>query len=94
MKTIYKYPIQPSVEEIELSIPGGGPVISADLDPSGCPCVWAIADTDEKDEVVKIYCVGTGWPLDWAMKENKALQFIDTIRQGVYMWHVFMEVEE
>lgn len=90
MKTVYKYPIQPSAEKIELSIPGGGPVISAALDPNGYPCVWAIADTDEEEAVVNVYCIGTGWPLDWCYEQEEVLQFIGTIKEGPYMWHIFV----
>lgn len=94
MITIYKYPIEPSLEKIELNIPGGGPVLSAGLDPMGVPCIWAIANTDDSDEIVTVYCVGTGWPLDWIMEEQDNLKFIDTIKQGVYMWHIFTVGEE
>lgn len=89
MITVYKYPIQPSLEKIELRIPGGGPILSAGLDPIGVPCIWAIANTDDSDEIVTVYCVGTGWPLDWIMEEQDNLNFVDTIKQGIYVWHVF-----
>ena len=48
MKTIWKYPINPSDDKIELSIPGGGPVLSAGLDPIGQVCVWAAVDTEKE----------------------------------------------
>lgn len=93
MITIYKYPIQPSAEEIELSIPGGGPVISAGIDPTGQTCVWAMVDLEQEDKAVKIYCVGTGWPLDWIIEKSPTIEFIGTIKNGIYMWHVFKEAE-
>lgn len=93
MITIYKYPIQPTTEEIELSIPGGGPVLSAGLGPNGQPCVWSIVDLEQEDKPVKIYCVGTGWPIDWIMAKSAAIEFVGTIKDGIYMWHVFKEVE-
>lgn len=93
MITIYKYPIQPSAEEIDLSIPGGGPVISAGVDPTGQMCVWAMVDLEQEDKPVKIYCVGTGWPLDWIIEKSPAIEFIGTIKDGFYMWHVFKEAE-
>lgn len=89
MITVYKYPIQPSAEEIELSIPGGGPVLSAGIDPMGRLCVWAIANTDEEDVPVNIYCVGTGWPLDWVMEREDAIELVGSVKDGPYMWHVF-----
>ena len=94
MTTIYKYPIEPNIEKIELNIPGGGPILSAGLDPMGVPCIWSIVNTDEPDEVVTFYCVGTGWPLDWIMEEQNNLKFVDTIKQGIYVWHIFTVGEE
>ena len=91
MKTVYKYPINPSLEKIALSIPGGGPVISAGVDPSGDLCVWALADTDKEDEKVIVFCVGTGWPLD--LLDAHKIRFVDTVKTGFYMWHIFVEVK-
>ena len=91
MLTIWKYPIDPSFEKIELAIPGGGPAISAGLDARGDVCVWAMVDDDLEEEIVKIYCVGTGWPLDRIMEDVEALKFIGTVKEGFYMWHIFTE---
>ena len=35
MLTVYKYAVAPSLETIDLDIPGGGPIISAGIDPGG-----------------------------------------------------------
>ena len=86
MLTVYKYAVAPSLETIDLDIPGGGPIISAGVDLSGKVCVWAMVDTDEPDEKVRILCVGTGWPLDAIMSdEANGLNFIGTVREGIYM---------
>lgn len=90
MLTVYKYPINPSTEKIELKIPGGGNVLSAGLDPSGQICVWALAQPDEEECITNIYCVGTGWPLDWILEEEDALNFVGSVKDGPYMWHVFV----
>ena len=89
MITVYKYPIRPSAEEIELDIPGGGPVISVGIDPTGTPCVWAIADTEKEDVPVKVYCVGTGWPIDWIIEQEDSIEAVGSIKDGIYMWHIF-----
>lgn len=89
MLTVYKYSIRPSEEEIKLSIPGGGPVLSAGVDPIGQLCVWALADTDKPEEDVSVYCIGTGWPLDWITEQEEALNFVGSLKDGPYMWHVF-----
>lgn len=93
MITIYKYPIMPSEEKIELAIPGGGPVLSAGVDPMGQLCIWAIANTDEEDVTVPIYCVGTGWPLDWILEEQDNITLVATVREHIYMWHIFTTTE-
>lgn len=93
MLTVYKYAVAPSLETIDLDIPGGGPIISAGIDPGGNVCVWAMVDTDEPEEKVRILCVGTGWPLDAIMNEEaNGLNFIGTVKEGIYMWHLFQEV--
>lgn len=90
MLTVYKYPINPSDEKIELKIPGGGNILSAGLDPVNRLCVWALVDPDEEDCTTNIYCVGTGWPIDWIMEEEDALNFVGSVKDGPYMWHVFV----
>lgn len=90
MLTVYKYPINPSDEKIELKIPGGGNILSAGLDPVNRLCVWALVDPDEEECATNIYCVGTGWPIDWIMEEEDALNFVGSVKDGPYMWHVFV----
>lgn len=93
MLTVYKYAVEPSLETIDLDIPGGGPIISAGVDPNGKLCVWAMVNTDKPEEKVRILCVGTGWPLDAIMNnEANGLNFIGTVKEGIYMWHLFQEV--
>ena len=90
MLTVYKYPINPSDEKIELKIPGGGNILSAGLDPVNRLCVWALVNPDEEERATNIYCVGTGWPIDWIMEEEDALNFVGSVKDGPYMWHVFV----
>ena len=90
MLTVWKYPINPSREAIELKIPGGGPILSAALDPRGIPSVWAMVNDKEKEEIIKVYCIGTGWPLDEVVKDS-IVNFVGTINDGIYIWHVFTE---
>lgn len=93
MLTVWKHKINPSTEVIELEVPGGGPILSAGLDPMGVPCVWSMVNDEEEIEIVKVYCIGTGWPLDTIMSEEaNGLNFIGTIKDGIYMWHIFQEV--
>ena len=65
--------------------------LSAGYDPSGNICVWAIvnpeAETDEKIEY-DILRIGTGW--DFSQDELDSMEFIGTVKEGPYTWHVFV----
>ena len=65
--------------------------LSVDYDPSGNICVWAIVDPeagiDEKVEY-DILQIGTGW--DFSQNELDSMEFIGTVKEGFYMWHIFV----
>ena len=65
--------------------------LSAGSDPSGNICVWAIVDPeagiDEKIEY-DILQIGTGWDFDQNELDN--MEFIGTVKEGPYMWHIFV----
>ena len=65
--------------------------LSAGYDPSGDICVWAIVDPEAKiDERVEydILQIGTGW--DFSQNELDNMEFIGTVKEGPYMWHIFV----
>ena len=65
--------------------------LSAGYDPSGDICVWAIVDPEAKiDERVEydILQIGTGW--DFSQNELDNMEFIGTVKEGFYMWHIFV----
>lgn len=65
--------------------------LSVGYDPSGDICVWAIVDPEaETDERVEydILQIGTGW--DFGQDELDRMEFIGTVKEGPYMWHVFV----
>ena len=65
--------------------------LSAGYDSFGDICVWAIvdpeADVDERAEY-DILRIGTGW--DFSQDELDNMEFIGTIKEGPYMWHIFV----
>ena len=65
--------------------------LSTSYDPSGDICVWAIVDPeagiDEKVEY-DILQIGTGW--DFNQNELDNMEFIGTVKEGFYMWHIFV----
>ena len=65
--------------------------LSVDYDPSGNICVWAIVDPEAGiDERVEydILQIGTGW--DFSQNELDNMEFIGTVKEGFYMWHIFV----
>lgn len=65
--------------------------LSAGYDPSGNICVWAIVDPEAKiDERVEydILQIGTGW--DFNQDELDNMEFIGTVKEGSYIWHIFI----
>ena len=65
--------------------------LSAGSDPSGNICVWAIVDPEAGiDERVEynILQIGTGWDFDQDELDN--MEFINTVKEGPYMWHIFV----
>lgn len=64
--------------------------LSVGYDTSGDICVWAIVDPEaETGERVEydILQIGTGW--DFSQDELDSMEFIGTVKEGPYMWHVF-----
>ena len=65
--------------------------LSAGYDPSGDICVWAIVDPEARiDEKVEydILQIGTGW--NFSQDELDNMEFIGTMKEGSYMWHIFV----
>lgn len=91
MKRIYKYPIigadVAACQEIEIH--AGAGILSAGRDPNGDMCIWAMIDDTSPIVKKNIYCIGTGWPLNLIFTQNEVVNFIDTIKEGPYMWHIF-----
>ena len=48
-------------------------------------CLWALVDTDYPMGTAQVRIFGTGW-------ENSdvgSLEFLGTVLDGIYVWHVF-----
>jgi hypothetical protein len=88
-KVIYKYPLKVTdVQEVQM--PAGARVLSAQMQqqPFGeILCVWALVETDEPNEARRFYVVGTGNPA----AHVAPLQFVGTVRDEPFVWHVFTE---
>ena len=65
--------------------------LSTGYDSSGDICVWAIVDPEaEIDERVEydILQIGTGWNFNQNELDN--IEFIGTVKEGPYIWHIFV----
>lgn len=50
----------------------------------GAVCAWAIVNHDLPEEDYYLYTLGTGWPVEAIVGD-----FLGTILDGDYVWHVF-----
>ena len=81
---IFKYPLHVTDQQI-VQMPACSKIIHAGLDPTGCPCLWAKVDPDEKnnkDVIVRI--VGTGHDVP------PNTLHVGSFVQNPFVWHVFI----
>ena len=85
---IYKYRIE--VGENKCLSYQNSKVLSVGLDPAGDICVWVTVDPSSGPKQLRFMCIGTGWEIP----AIKPITFIGTVKQDIYMWHVFQIMEE
>lgn len=88
MLSIWKYSVEPAAFMQLLTVPEKAEVISCGTDAEGMPSIWVLVDTDAPARLMEYCVVGTGW--DLGFMQNRGLMFIGTIKDGPYMWHVFV----
>ena len=88
MKTIWKYPIGIDAE-IKIEIPMFAEILTVQVQ-YGEPNLWVLVDEDNKYEVRKFICYGTGHQI-----ECKDLLYIGTFQllEGKFVWHLFEKRE-
>lgn len=88
MRSIWKFGLTGSNTQIKEKVIKW---LSAGYDSSKNICVWAIVDPEaETNEKVEydILQIGTGW--DFSQDELDNMEFIGTVKEGSYMWHIFV----
>lgn len=90
MVTIWKYALIPMVEPIQLRAPSGAEFISCGLDSNNNICVWALVDSEAPLETKKVWCVGTGWPLNGVFAQEEEVDYIGAVAQKPYIWHILV----
>ncbi len=80
---IYKYPLK-LTDVQHVTMPKGARILSVH-DQRGTICLWALVDASEvSTEARLIEIIGTGNPMPVAKR-----QFIGTVVQEPFVWHVF-----
>lgn len=75
MITIYKYPLKFQQEQT-IEIPSEYELLTVQLQ-DNTPCLWAMVDTKEPLISAKVFCIGTGHPID---DEIYGFKYISTIQ--------------
>jgi hypothetical protein len=89
MKTIYKYRLSIS-DECRIQMPMGHEILHVGLDPNEAPCIWALVDSAHPSRTETFHVVGTGNPMPTYSWGEPSLRHVGSIRQGPFMWHVFV----
>lgn len=82
---IYKYPIELKDDQ-EVYLPEEAEILRID-DRFGVITIWALVDTDNPHEKRRIKIYGTGH--DIKEEDLGSLEFVNTIFQGTFVWHVY-----
>ena len=75
MKTIYKYQLLITDEQIIQTYEGAKP-LCVKLQ-NGVPCLWCLVETEANPDIMTIRCAGTGH--DLGVKRYDDVEYIDTI---------------
>ncbi len=84
MRTIYKYPFAFD-GSVELVLPIGAEILHIGVQ-DGVYCLWALVDTEVKNEIKRIRIIGTGHEVS---EDIGIINHITTIQDGQYVWHIF-----
>ena len=91
MTRIFKYPLNDREAVQIIEMPRNAQIISVGTDPIGNVCIWAAIEEKQPNKEKRIiYRIGTGWPIELIIGENaKKFDFIGSVKDGEYMWHIF-----
>lgn len=84
-KQVLKYPLC-GTGPISVELPAGAIIVHCDWQKSR-PCIWALVDDHVEVKHTRVfYVVGTGWDIDFQIKDHIATVLVDN-----YVWHIFEE---
>ena len=88
MRSIWKFRLTSDITPIKEQVIKW---LSAGYDSSGDICVWAIVDPEaEIDERVEYDILQIGTGLDFSQDKLDNMEFINTVKEEPYMWHIFV----
>jgi hypothetical protein len=83
LRTIYKYNLDITDQQIITTIPGE--VVHVGLDPANnIPCIWVDGFTDRSSVYRTLWVVGTG-----NFVPTQVQRHIGSFRQDPFIWHVY-----
>lgn len=85
MKTIYKYPIEITDEQV-IEMPSGANILNVQMQ-NDTVNIWAMVDPKEYAVPVKLRIIGTGN----SIPPGLALRYIGTVQAARFVWHVFID---
>lgn len=89
MRTIYKYDLEPAGVDTEIRLPPGSRILYAAVQ-SHVMCIWIERDLDvHPDEVLETHIfvtIGTDISFEYP---DKTFEYIGTVFQGPFVWHVY-----
>jgi hypothetical protein len=87
MKQIWKFHLYPN-SNTHRTVPKGFRPLSVGVQGTEL-CVWGVVDPKQRDTETRLFwAVGTGQDID--NNEFIKCDFIGTVQQGPFVWHVFM----
>ena len=90
-RRIFKYKLKREVEQT-IELPSNAEILCVKYDEDKHDiCIWAIIDVTEKTVVpMKFFIIGTGWDIEEILSKYD-LFYLGTIKEGIYIWHIFSE---
>lgn len=96
MSVIYKYPVVPMNAVQVVTMPSSSTILSA-IEQHGGIVVYALVHNPNVNPVwndhKRLLVLGTGWEFDaereFEIKPYEEMRFINTVKTGNFVWHVF-----
>ncbi len=88
MRTVYKYPLQPTFEPQQVRMPSGARILHV-ASQAGGVCVWALVDIGEGMNEWTMLVVGTGHPMPDGEWHHVGTVHRQTESWGELVLHVF-----